>query len=76
MDLGICKRAKFHVGFFLRRRGFPVDNNNKYSRQFIQVTFEMLHMSQVRLIVHFSWDGLEPILQLHLWYHIKYINYM
>ena len=35
----------FTVGFFLRRRGLPVENNNKFSRQFLQVTFEMLQVS-------------------------------
>ena len=56
---------KFTVGFFLRRRGLPVENNNKFSRQFLQVTFEMLQMSQVRLSLLFSWDGLEPSLLLN-----------
>jgi hypothetical protein len=57
-----CKRAKIYtIGFFLRRRGLQVDNN-KLSRQFLQVTFEMLQMSQVRLSLLFSWGGLEPSL--------------
>ena len=45
----ICKPDKIHLGFFLRRRGLGVDNNNKFSRQFLQVTFEILRMSQVPL---------------------------
>ncbi len=36
----------FTVGFFLRRRGLRVDNNNnnKFSLPFLQVTFEMSQM--------------------------------
>jgi hypothetical protein len=49
----------FSVGFFLRRRGLRVENNNKFSRQFLQVIFAMLQMSQVRLSLLFSWYGLE-----------------
>ena len=41
--------TKFTVGFFLRRPGFRVDNNNKLLFQLLQVTFGMLQMSQVRL---------------------------
>ena len=40
---------KFTVGFFIRRPGFRVDNNNKLLCQFLQVTFGMLQMSQVHL---------------------------
>jgi hypothetical protein len=50
------------VGFFLWRCGLQVENNNKFSHQFLQVTFEMLQMSQVRLSLLFSWDGLQPSL--------------
>ena len=38
---------RFTIGFFLRWRDLRVDNNNKFSRQLVQVTFEMLQMSQV-----------------------------
>jgi hypothetical protein len=61
--LGYPARApNFTVGFFLRRRGLAVENNNKFPCQFLQVTFEMLRMSQVRISLLFSWDGLEPSL--------------
>jgi hypothetical protein len=41
-------------------------DNNKFSRQFLQVTFEMLQMSQVRLSLLFSWEGLEPSPTQHM----------
>ena len=45
----ICKSPKFTVGFFLRRRSLQVENNNKFSHQFLQVTFAMLQMFEVRI---------------------------
>ena len=50
----------FTVGFFLRRRGLRVENNNKFSRQFLQVTC-IRNAANVPSLL-FSWDGLEPSL--------------
>ena len=42
IDIYHYRYIYYFCGFFSRRRGLQVDNNSKFARQFLQVTFEML----------------------------------